>query len=184
VAVIEAIAVALGVGYVVLAIYGRRACWIAGGLSSALYIAVFLESRLPLQSALQLAYVPLAIYGWAAWRGGADAKSRAVSWPLSRHLLILACVGGAAALSAPLLARYGASDAPWGESLGTWGSVAATWLVARRCLEAWVWWIVIDAGLAALFLSQGLVPTAALYVGFAVLAVAGWRTWSKGAAPA
>ncbi len=181
--VLEAIAVAFGTAYVVLAIYGRRACWIPGGISSALYIAVFHAAGLPLQSALQVIYVPLAVYGWIAWTPS-RLESPPASWPLSRHLVIAACVVAATALSAPVLARYGASAAPVAESLGTWGSVAATWLVALRCREAWLWWIVVDAGLAGLFLSQGLVPTAALYLAFALLAVAGWRNWLKGMAAA
>jgi nicotinamide mononucleotide transporter len=182
VAVIESTAVAFGAAYVVLAIYGRRSCWIPGGISSALYIVVFFAAGLPLQSALQVAYVPLAVYGWLAWRVDAEKEARPASWPVSRHLLMLVCVGAATALSAPLLSRHGASAAPVAESLGTWGSVVATWLIARRCLEAWLWWIVIDVGLAGLFLSQGLVPTAALYLSFALLAVAGWRSWKKGPA--
>ncbi len=173
----EFAAVAFGVAYVVLAIYGRRACWIPGGISSALYIVVFYMAGFPLQSALQVAYVPLAVYGWVMWRVDAEKEARPASWPLSRHLLMLVCVGVATTLSAPLLIRHGASVAPVAESFGTWGSVVATWLIARRCLEAWLWWIVIDASLAGLFLSQGLMPTAALYFGFALLAVAGWRSW-------
>lgn len=181
-ALTEAVAVAFGLAYIVLAIYGRRACWIAGGIGSALYIVVFLEASLPLQAVLQVAYVPLAVYGWLTWRAGIDARNPPDAWSLRRHLYVAACVAGATALSTPVLARYGASAAPFAESLGTWGSVAATWLMARRCAEAWLWWIVVDAGLAALFLSQGLVQTAALYVGFTLLAVAGWRSWLKGTA--
>jgi nicotinamide mononucleotide transporter len=182
--VTETVAVALGVAYIVLAIYRHRACWIAGGISSALYIVVFLEAGLPLQAVLQFAYVPLAAYGWVAWRAGADAPFRPPSWPLKSHFLLMVGVGVASAVSTPLLARYGASAAPLAESLGTWASVAATWLVARRRPEAWLWWIVVDAGLACLFLSQGLVPTAALYFGYTLLAVAGWRNWLKGTAVA
>jgi nicotinamide mononucleotide transporter len=175
----ETIAVAFGVAYIVLAVYRRRACWIPGGIGSALYIAVFLEAGLPLQGALQVIYLPLAVYGWITWRPASEAQVRPVSWRMSRHLLIVACVGAASAVSTPLLARYDASVAPLMESLGTWGSVAATWLIARRCLQGWLWWIVVDVGLAGLFLSQGLVPTAALYLAFALLAAAGWRSWRE-----
>ena len=39
---------------------------------------------------------------------------------------------------------------------------------------------VIDTGLAALFATQGLLPTAGLYLAFALLAAAGWQSWRRG----
>jgi nicotinamide mononucleotide transporter len=181
--VIEAIAVVFGIAYILLAIRQQRACWIAGGASTTLYIAVFVQAGLPLQAALQVMYVALSAYGWFQWRPGADAPARPVSWPLPRHLLALSAVAMATAISTAVLARFGWSDAPLADSLGTWASVVATWLLARRCIETWPWWIVIDTGLAALFASQGLTFTAALYLAYAVLAIAGWRAWRRSRIP-
>ncbi len=95
------------------------------------------------------------------------------------HLIALACVGTATAISTPLLANYALSDAPLADSLGTWASIVATWLLARRYIDTWYWWMVIDTGLAILFASQKLHYTAALYCAFALLAIAGWRTWRR-----
>ncbi len=58
---IEYAAVAFGFAYVLLAIRQHRACWIAGGLSTALFIVVFIQAGLPLQAALQVLYVALSI---------------------------------------------------------------------------------------------------------------------------
>ena len=79
-------------------------------------------------------------------------------------------------------AEHALAAEPVADSFGTWASLVATWLLARRVVDAWLWWIVIDAGLAVLFYRQGLAPTAALYLAFALLAVAGWRSWRKGMA--
>lgn len=175
---IEYAAVGFGIAYILLAIRQHRACWIAGGISTALYIAVFVDARLPLQAALQVLYVAMSVYGWFAWRPDGDA-TRPRSWPWPRHLLLLAGVGVASAVSMVLLDQFAASDAPLADSLGTLASLAATWLLARRVIETWFWWIVIDAGLAALFASQGLAVTAVLYLAYAALAVAGWRAWRR-----
>ena len=172
----ELAAVAFGVAYVLLAIRERRACWIAGGISTAIYAFVFLRAGLPMQAALQLVYVAMSAYGWLAWRDPA-ARVPVRTWPLRRHLVALAAVGLATAASAPLLARHALAAAPVADALGAWASLFATWLLARRIIDTWLWWIAIDAGLAALFATQGLVPTAALYLAFALLAVAGWRSW-------
>lgn len=176
---IEAIAVAFGFAYIGLAIRQHRACWIVGAASAALYSVVFLQSGLSLQAGLQMLYVVLAVYGWIQWRPDGMAPARPASWPWQRHWLALAAVAIATAISTAVLMRYGGSTAPFADSLGTWSSVFATWLLARRFIETWLWWIVIDLGLAALFASQGLAPTAALYLAYALLAIAGWREWRR-----
>jgi len=175
----ELVAVALGLAYIVLAIRQHRACWIAGGVSTAIYIAVFLQAGLYLQAALQVAYVVMSVYGWMAWRPGGGEDMRPLPWPLSRHLLAVLAVLVATAASTLLLARYTDTPAPFADSLGTWASIVATWLLARRILATWFWWMIIDSGLAALFASQGLAFTAGLYLAYAVLAVAGWNAWRR-----
>ncbi len=178
--VTELAAVALGIAYIVLAIRRRRACWIAGRLSTALYAVVFLQAALYLQSALQVAYVALSVYGWRQWSaaaGGDVVEPR--RWPARRHAQAAIAVLAATVVAAPLLARFTDAAAPWADALGTFASVAATWMMAQRISEHWLWWIVIDLGLALLFLSQGLVFTAMLYAGFAVMAGAGFVSWRR-----
>jgi nicotinamide mononucleotide transporter len=173
----ELAAVCFGLAYILLAIREQRACWIAGGISTAVYSGVFLDAGLPMQAALQLVYVALSVRGYHAWRSDAAAVVPLRRWPVPRHFLALAGVGLATAASAPLVARYALAAAPVADSLATWASLVATWLLVRRVIDTWLWWIAIDAGLAGLFFSQGLVATAALYLAFALLAVAGWRSW-------
>ncbi len=80
----EFAAVAFGVAYILLAIREHRACWIAGGIGTAIYAAVFLEAGLPMQAALQLVYVAMSAYGWFAWRadiGGRGSRPRLAMAP-------------------------------------------------------------------------------------------------------
>ncbi len=175
----ELLAVASGVAYIWLAIRQHRGCWIAGGISTAFFTAVFIEARLPLQAGLQVFYVALSVYGWRAWRPGAEASMRPRSWPWPRQLLALAAVGGAAAAGAPLLASMPGFAAPLADALGTLASLVATWMLARRIIDTWYWWIVIDAGLATLYFSQGLRLTAGLYLAYGLLAIAGLRAWRQ-----
>lgn len=178
----ELAAVALGFAYILLAIREHRACWVAGGASTAIYAVVFLQAGLPMQAALQVVYVAMSAWGYFAWRRDAAVAAPTRRWPPLRHALALAGVGIATAVSAPLAARHALAAAPVADSLGTWASLVATWMLARRVIDTWLWWIVIDTGLAALFFSRGLVATAALYLAFALLAVAGWYRWRQGAA--
>jgi len=180
---LEALAVLLGFGYILLAIRQRRGCWIAGGLSTALYVLVFLDARLYLQSALQVVYVAMAFYGWREW-GRDDQAGSGLSvhgWTLRQHAMAIAATALATLATAPVLAAWSDSAAPWADALGTWASIAATWMMIRKVAANWIWWVVVDAGLAWLFASQALVFTSVLYVAFALLAVVGWLTWRRAA---
>lgn len=176
---LELAAVLLGFGYIALAIRQRRLCWLAGGLSTALYILVFLDVRLYLQSALQVLYVSLAIYGWREWGRDAPAAVGLVvrRWTAIRHLSAIGAVAAATMLTAPMLAAWTDSASPWADALGTWASVAATWMMVRKVAANWIWWIFVDSGLAWLYATQGLVFTAVLFIAFALLAGAGWWSW-------
>lgn len=179
---LELAAVLLGFAYIALAIRQRRLCWLAGGLSTALYILVFLDARLYLQSVLQVLYVVLAAYGWWEWGRDATAGSGIAirRWSLLRHAAVIGLVASATALTAPMLYAWTDAAAPWADAAGTWASVAATWMMVRKVAANWIWWIGVDAGLAWLYASQGLAFTAVLYLAFALLAVAGWWAWRSG----
>ena len=174
----EIAAAAFGIAYILLAIRELRACWVAGGISAAIYGVVFFDAGLPMQSLLQLLYVAMSVYGWLAW-GRDDRQPKPLSLPLRVHLFALAGVALATAATAPLVARYALAVSPIADSLGAWASLFATWLLARRYIDTWIWWVVIDIGLAALFAGQGLWPTAALYLAYSLLAIAGWQSWRR-----
>lgn len=178
---VEIAAVLLGFAYIVQAIRQRRSCWLAGGLSTALYTLVFLDARLYLQAILQLVYVLMAVHGWNEWGRDVHAGTGPVVRKLGpwNHAAILAATLAMTALTAPLLAACSDAAAPWADALGTWSSIAATWLMIRKVAANWLWWIVVDSGLAWLFASQGLWFTAALYLAFATLAGAGWAAWRR-----
>ncbi len=119
----ELVAAGFGFAYILLAIRQHRACWIAGAIGTAIYAKVFLDAGLPMQAALQVVYVAMSAYGFFAWRRDQDQAAPVRRWSVARHLLALAAVGLATAVSAPLAARHALSAAPIAESLGTWASI-------------------------------------------------------------
>lgn len=175
---VEAVAAALGFAYLVLVIRQHPGCWIAAFVSTLLYAWVFWDAGLRMQAALQVYYVAMAVYGWYAWGAGGHAPALAVtrgSWRL--HALGLAGVVAATAATVAWLGD-GAPQALLDAST-TWASVFATWLVARKILGNWAWWLVIDALIAVLCWQQRLYPTALLYATYLVLVVIGWRAWHR-----
>jgi nicotinamide mononucleotide transporter len=178
----EAVSVALGLAYSVLAIRKSRWCWVTGGLSSAIMIYLSLTARLPMQAALQVYYVVISVYGWWYWTREQEAQGVLVvsTWPIRKHLAACAAVVLVSAVTARWLAQTQAAW-PFLDSLTTWGSLYATWLQARVKLENWLYWICIDSVLGFLFGAQGLYFVAllsVLYLGFSAVGFIRWlRTY-------
>ncbi|MBL8200255.1 MAG: nicotinamide mononucleotide transporter [Chromatiales bacterium] len=175
----EAAAVVLAIEYLVLAIRENRWCWPAGIASALLYGGVFHGAGLYMQAWLQLFYVAMGAYGWWAWRPGTDGDATLAIQrrPLRWHGAALAAIVLISLASGGLLERYTAAESPYLDSFVTWSAVLTTWMVARKLLENWLYWFVIDAVTLGLALERGLYPTAALFALYLVLVVQGWRRW-------
>jgi len=176
----EAVSVALGLAYAVLAIRKSRWCWVAGGVSSAIMIYLSLVARLPMQAALQVYYVVISVYGWWHWTREEESQGMlaVTTWPIRWHLAACAGVVLMSALTARWLSHTQAAW-PFLDSLTTWGSLYATWLQARVKLENWLYWICIDSVLGFLFGTQGLYFVALLSVVYLGFSAVGFIRWLK-----
>ena len=177
---LEALAVVLALAYLLLAIRENRWCWPAGIGSSLLYFPVFYDAALYMEAGLQLFYVAMAVYGWWAWSPPASSRGGAITihrWPLRRHGVAVAVIAVLSLTSGWLLDRYTPAAAPYLDSFVTWSAVLTTWMVARKVLENWLYWFVIDGVTLGLALQRGLHLTAALFLLYLALVVIGWRAW-------
>ena len=174
----ESCAVVLALAYVVLAIYQNRWCWVAAIISALIYILIFWQVQLYLEAALQGFYIGMAIYGWRAWGAGAEDPERPIeTWPWRYHLLACISLLALTLLLGTLMVRWTDAAAPYVDAATTVSALLATWLVAQKILENWLYWIVIDLASVWLYLSRDLSLTAALFSGYVVLAAFGYRTW-------
>lgn len=170
--------VALGLLYLLLAIREQRSCWVAGGASSLLFLVVFWNAGLPMQALLQIYYVAVAIHGWIHWTT-ADGAPLQVQRATGRvHLTGLSLLV-VLTVAAVLIQNASGSLLAWLDSGTSWGGVIATWLVARKVLEAWLYWIAIDAITVVLYFQSGLLASSALYLLYTLLAFIAWRTWQQ-----
>ena len=181
---VEIAAATLAVAYLLLAIRQRLECWAAAFVSSCLYVWVLFGARLYMEAALNAFYAAMAIYGFQQWRRGSGGAGLAVSrWPTRRHLAGLAGVVGASLVSSLFLRRYTPAAWPFMDSMVTWSSVFATFLVARKVYENWHWWLVIDTVSLCLYYSRRLYLTMLLFGLYLVLIVIGMRQWRGTLAP-
>jgi nicotinamide mononucleotide transporter len=176
----EWLAVALAIAYLLLAIRQNPWCWAFAIASSALYFVLFARTGLVMQSVLQFFFIGMAVYGWRQWRGSAGRAPSVVGrWSATAHVGAIVAVIAVACVNAWLVAGRHAGLVAYTDAATAWGSVLATWLVARKVLENWLYWIVIDVVASALYWSQGLHATTALYLLYAALAVHGYRAWRR-----
>jgi nicotinamide mononucleotide transporter len=177
----EAVAVLLAIAYLVLAVRENVWCWPAGIASSLIYVALMFGASLYMESGLQVFYAGLGVYGWREWqRAGPRGTPLAIrTWPPSRHGLAVGGILALGTLSGLLLARYTPAAFPFLDSFTTWGAIVATWMVARKILENWLYWFVIDSVSGYLYASRGLYLTAGLFGLYLVLIVVGWQRWRR-----
>jgi nicotinamide mononucleotide transporter len=170
---LEFIAVLASFIGVALGITGKRITWPWWAISSVLYGILFIQWELYASAALQIVFIIAAILGWFGWEPS-GAKPGALK---NRHraIAILAIVLATLAL-APVLKSWGAAST-YADAILFFGSLAAQILMVYEKYENWVLWLVVDAGYVALYASQDLPFTSALYVTFTILAAMGWSKW-------
>jgi len=178
---IEMLAVLLAVLYLLLAIRQNIWCWSAAFISTSLYFSLMYGARLYMEAILQLFYAGMAVYGWYQWRyGSATGGHLAVStWRQGQHMTVLLGVTLASVISGWLLTRYTNAALPYMDSFTTWGAVVSTWMVARKVLENWIYWFVIDSVSIYIYIERELYLTAMLFGVYLVLIIFGYVSWQK-----
>lgn len=175
-------------GFVAALIYLRfsirqnKLLWPWGIATSAVYMYLFFQSKVYGYAALNLYYVIISIYGWFHWKRkeqNADQDASIKPTHLTKGWAILGITVLIWAILYLILIRFTDSQIPLGDSFTTAFSITATWLLARKIIENWIFWILIDTVAAGLYFHQHLYLTAILYVIYTIMAVIGYRAWKK-----
>lgn len=174
---VEWIAVASSVIYVILAAQKQILCWFFAFISSALYVYLCFSAQLYLESILQLFYVVMAVVGFLLWNR--PTKTEIIKWKVSYHIINILVSAGLTFLLGYLFSVYTDQANPYIDAATTVFSLAATFMVTQRVLENWIYWIVIDAVSVYLFYTRELHLTAVLFLIFTVLAIVGYFSWKK-----
>ncbi len=179
---VEILGVILSILYLFLCIRQNILLWPMGIASALLYMVVFYQSKFYADMGLNAYYVIVSIYGWIIWSKGRDEKDSEL--PVSRlgrksalYLLLITAV--AFVLIGVILARYTDSPIPFWDAFTTAVSFTATWMLARKILENWILWILVDAVSMALYLYRGLYPTLFLFAVYTTMAAIGYLKWSR-----
>ena len=177
----EAAAVVLALAYLLLAVRRSLWSWPCALVSAAIYLVLFARQELYMQTLLQVFYIGMALYGFSEWRRGRTVSGQVAitSRPLQWHVIRGVAVLAAGLLNGWLLTRFSEAQAPYLDAIVTWGSVLTTWMVARRIIENWLYWIVFDSLAAILYFSQGLMATGLLFLGYVGIVIHGYGVWRR-----
>ena len=178
---LETLAVALGISYLLLAMRENSLCWYCAFLSTAIYVYIFGDVSLYMESALNVYYMGMAVYGWLQWqKGGANHSGvEIVRWTAKHHIICVLVILIASVISGYLLSVNTDARLPYLDSFTTWASVLTTVMVARKVLENWLYWIVINSVSIYLYIDRDLDQTAAMFTLYLMLSVLGYVAWKK-----
>lgn len=189
---LELTAMLLALAYVLLAALGSILCWPAAFVSTALYTYIFYDVSLLMDSALNIYYLVMAIYGYWVWQKDTNEHHNEysnehsnnntlsltiITWQWTLHLkacfmLTIISIG-----LGYVVANYTSAHFPYLDTFTTVFAIFATYLVTQKVLENWLYWVVIDAVSIYLYLAKDLMPTVVLFAIYILIATWGYFKW-------
>ena len=205
--ILEAVAALSGLLSVFLLTRQNIWAWPTGLLSVAVAAVVFYDSFLYSDMLLHVYYIGMNIYGWVHWvRGGTDNSAlpvatmswtRNIFWAVVTVVLTLAwgwSMSHLDVIAGWFLSNVSASTSwaqawasggapipayPYGDAFTTVASLVAMWFMARKLLENWAYWFIIDVVAITIYALKGLYLFSGQYAIFLVLCVMGYREWTR-----
>lgn len=179
---LEWLVVILNLLFIVLLVAEHISCWIFGILGSILAGLLFLqpEVRLYSEAVLYLIYAVLGGYGWWSWEQRRQNNFRSIiSWTWKGHLVALAIGVAFWCIIGGYMARYTNASMVWCDAFSTAFSLVATYLEAKKVLEGWFYWMVLNVFSIWLYAVKQLDQMAIMMVVFSILSVLGYWRWRK-----
>lgn len=178
---IELTATIFGLLCVLLTIRRSIWCWPTGLVQVLLFIIVFYDAKLYSDLILHVIYVGMQLYGWHCWThpSANQAKLGVFSLPPS-HLarwILVAMVG--TLVWGFSMKTWTDASLPYADAFTTVTSLIAQYLLARRYVQNWGFWIVVDVVAIGVYFAKDLHATATLYAVFLILATVGWMSWTR-----
>ena len=176
--IIESAAVFFSILYVILAVKESIWCWAAAAISVSLYIYICYTAQLYTETGLQVFYLLMAFYGYHQWNKN-NSTLKVKQWTTIKHLLILVLGALLTFLMGFYFTIYTDAAMPLVDSFTTVFSVFATYMITKKILGNWLYWIVIDAVSVYLYFSRDLHLTSLLFIVYTVIAIFGYFSWLK-----
>ena len=179
----EMLAVFLSVSYLLLAIKQNLWCWIAAFFSTLIYSILFFDASLLMDSALNIFYLVMAVYGWYSWKYGnikAQMQELNIStYGMAKNIKIIIVLILVSLVLGYIMANYTSSDFAYLDTFTTVFAVFSTYMLTKKVIENWLYWVVIDAVSIYIYIQKGFYLTAVLFAVYTVLAVVAYIKWKN-----
>ena len=183
--VLEIIGTVVGLVYLWLEYKASIYLWIAGIVMPAIYIVVYYRAGLFADFGINVYYLMASVYGWCLWQLGKKGKDDTpkefpiTHTPLRFYIRLAGLFVVLWLLFAWVLITFTSSDVAWFDSFTTALSVIGLWMLARKYVEQWLAWVLVDLVSSVLYVYKGLYFTSALYALYTVIALFGYWKWKK-----
>ena len=172
---------ALGLAYILLEYKASVWMWVVGFFMQSLGIVLYYQKGLYADCGMEFYYLAMTIYGFVAWM---RHKQKTADLPI-RHMpkntaLVWIGIGlGAWLVIYLILSNFTNSTVPIADAFTTAFSIVGIWALARKYLEQWFVWIVVDIVTSVLYYHKDIPFKASLYALYVVIAVLGYFKWRK-----
>lgn len=157
-----------------------RICWVVNIVAVFLYVIIFYQVNLYADASLQAVFMVMQLYGWYSWsKKDVDAYAVIETTYMPRKTLAYSVVIGVVfgIVLGWGFATWTQAELPWLDSMLASFSLVASYWAAKKYIETWGLWCVVDAIYVGMFIHKSLYVTALLYFIFILLALNGWRMW-------
>ena len=183
--ILDVLSTVVGIVYIILEYRASIWLWFASIIMPLIDIVLYLEAGLYADFGMSIYYALAAIYGFAVWKFGRKRNQKtAGEMPIThyrRNLIIPSAAIFVVAWIAfyGILVRFTDSNVPVSDSFVNALSILGLWALARKYVEQWLIWIVVDVVCSVLYAYKGIPFKAGLYGAYAVIAVFGYLKWKK-----
>ena len=180
---LEIIGTIVGLVYLWLEYRASIYLWAASIVMPAIYIFVYYDAGLYADFGINIYYLGAAVYGWFIWEHGGTSKQQKelpiTHMPTQSYLKAAIAFAISLGAIAWILINHTDSDVPWWDAFTTALSIVGMWMLARKYLEQWWVWMIVDIACVGLYIYKELYFTAALYALYAIVSIFGWMNWKK-----
>ncbi len=180
--IIELLATLFGFIYLIYSILENKLLWLFGFLSSILFVFVFFNAKIYADMGISVYYVAVSIYGWIHWtlyKGEKKKEIPTTTLTVKQWLYVFLSTAILFTFIGLFLDKFTDSNIAYWDAFTTAASIVGTWMLARKILENWFVWIVVDSISVLLYIYKGLYPTTGLFIFYTILAIIGYYQWKK-----
>lgn len=175
----------VGVLYLYWEYKGDIKLWIAGIIMPAISLYVYYSNGLYADFGINIYYLVVAIYGWVIWQFGIKGSKgevhelKIIHTPAKAYLPLFAACAALWVVIGEILINFTNSNVPWLDAFTTALSIVGMWMLARKWIEQWWAWLLVDAVSTGLYIYKGIYFYAALYGVYTIIVFFGYRKWQK-----